>query len=275
MNGFFLAGSPILGIGHNQHVGWALTTGGPDTSDVYKMKFKMGLPPKYEYDGKWRVAKMKFITVDIKDAPSVRPSGALHASGPAAHASPTERRAKPTSGPLPISTQMGLSEEFFRMAMARDVHGVYNALGMNQYNEQNVMFADDSGSIAYVRNGATPIRPDGLRLERPGAGHHVGHGLEGDPSDRRPGAHLQSAAGLHGELQHQPRQHDGRLDADAGQVSEVHLQRLVGRQQPAEQAGHPAARRRPFRHRGRRPRRSRWTCTTSWPTPGSRPCETP
>ncbi len=52
MNGFFLAGGPTLGIGHNQHVGWALTTGGPDTSDVYQMKFRMGLPkPQYEYDG--------------------------------------------------------------------------------------------------------------------------------------------------------------------------------------------------------------------------------
>ena len=69
MNGFFLAGSCILGIGHNQHVGWALTTGGPDTSDVYKVKFKMGVPLKYEYDGKMRVAKMKFITVECKDAP--------------------------------------------------------------------------------------------------------------------------------------------------------------------------------------------------------------
>jgi len=35
MNGYFLIGSPLVGIGHNEHVGWAMTTGGPDTSDVY------------------------------------------------------------------------------------------------------------------------------------------------------------------------------------------------------------------------------------------------
>ncbi len=29
MNGFFLIGSPLLGIGHNQRVGWALTTADP------------------------------------------------------------------------------------------------------------------------------------------------------------------------------------------------------------------------------------------------------
>jgi acyl-homoserine lactone acylase PvdQ len=65
---------------------------------------------------------------------------------------------------------MGLSDQFYRMAMARDVHGVYDALGMNQYNEQNVMFADDSGSIAYVRNGATPIRPEGYDWSAPVSG---------------------------------------------------------------------------------------------------------
>jgi acyl-homoserine-lactone acylase len=44
---------------------------------------------------------------------------------------------------------------------------VYDALGMNQYNEQNVMFADDGGSIAYVRSGATPIRPEGYDWSAP------------------------------------------------------------------------------------------------------------
>ena len=161
MNGFFLAGAPILGIGHTQHVGWALTTGGPDTSDVYKMKFKMGLPPKYLYDGKWRTAKMHFITIEMKDAPSfVRPALYTHL-GPVL-TEPDKKTGEAYVGASPYLDQMGLSDEFYRMTMARDVHGVYKALGMNQYNEQNVMFADDSGSIAYVRNGATPIRPPGF-----------------------------------------------------------------------------------------------------------------
>jgi acyl-homoserine-lactone acylase len=166
MNGFFLAGSCILGIGHNQHVGWALTTGGPDTSDVYKMKFKLGIRPMYEYDGKMRAAKMKFITIECKDAPpSVRPALFTHL-GPLL-SEPDRKTGEAYVGASPYLERMGLSEEFFRMTMAADVHGVYNALGMNEYNEQNVMFADDKGSIAYVRNGATPIRPDGYDWSAP------------------------------------------------------------------------------------------------------------
>jgi acyl-homoserine-lactone acylase len=166
MNGFFLAGSPILGIGHNQHVGWALTTGGPDTSDVYKMKFRLSPSPQYEYDGKWRDAKMTFIQVPIKDSsPFMRPAIYTHL-GPVI-TQPDLKTGVAYVGASPYLDSMGLSEEFYKLAMARDVHDVYEALGMNQYNEQNVMFADDKGSIAYVRNGATPIRPSGYDWSAP------------------------------------------------------------------------------------------------------------
>ena len=102
-----------LGIGHNQHVGWALTTGGPDTSDVYKMNFKMGLPPKYEYDGKWRNAKMQFITVEIKDAARVRPSGPLYAPGTATF-EPDKKTGEAYVALLPISMRWDCRTSSFR-----------------------------------------------------------------------------------------------------------------------------------------------------------------
>ena len=34
-SGFTLPGCPYIGLGHNDHVAWAMTTGGPDTADVY------------------------------------------------------------------------------------------------------------------------------------------------------------------------------------------------------------------------------------------------
>ena len=166
MNGFFLVGGPTLGIGHNAHVGWALTTGGPDTSDVYQMKFRMSPKPQYEYDGKWRDAKMTFIHFEVKNAPPViRPALYTHL-GPVI-TQPDRKTGVAYVGASPYFESMGLSEEFYKMAMAGDVYDVYNALGMNQYNEQNVMFADDKGSIAYVRNGATPIRPPGYDWNAP------------------------------------------------------------------------------------------------------------
>ncbi|MEX2285959.1 MAG: penicillin acylase family protein [Planctomycetaceae bacterium] len=170
MNGFFLIGSPLVGIGHNRHVGWAMTTGGPDTSDVYEITFKLGLPPKYEYDGQWRDAKIVPITVPVKDsAPVVRPAIYTHL-GPVV-GEPDLKTGRALVGASPYFDQFGLAEESYRMAMATNVHEVFDALGMNQLNEQNLMFADVHGEIGYLRSGATPIRPDGYDWSAPVPGN--------------------------------------------------------------------------------------------------------
>src|SRR5690606_16938583 len=38
MHGFFMVGVPMVALGHNGKVGWAATTGGPDTADVYELE---------------------------------------------------------------------------------------------------------------------------------------------------------------------------------------------------------------------------------------------
>jgi len=166
MNGFFLIGSPLVGIGHNRHAGWAMTTGGPDTSDVYEMKFRLGLPPQYRYDGQWRDARVESFTIGVKDSAAVvRPALYTHL-GPVIRA-PDLKTGRAYVGASPYLDQMGLLEQSYRMAMARTTHELFAALGMNRLNEQNLLFADDQGSIGYVRSGATPIRPAGYDWSAP------------------------------------------------------------------------------------------------------------
>jgi len=166
MNGFFLIGSPLVGIGHNQHVGWANTTGGPDTADVYRMKFRVNLIPQYEYDGELRTCSLKMCTINVKDAePVKRPMLYTHL-GPVV-AAPDKETGIGYVAATPYLESTELFEQFYRMAMAADVHEFRDALGMNEYNEQNMMFADTSGNIGYVRNGCTPIRPEGYDWSRP------------------------------------------------------------------------------------------------------------
>ncbi len=35
-----MPGVPSIGLGHNANVAWAMTTGGPDTADIYELKLK-------------------------------------------------------------------------------------------------------------------------------------------------------------------------------------------------------------------------------------------
>lgn len=166
MAGFWLIGSPMLGIGHNRHTGWALTTGGPDTSDVYRMKFRLAPRPEYEYDGQWKPVTIESFTIPVRGSdPVTRPAFYTHL-GPVI-STPDMASGTAYVGASPYFDQTGLYEQFDKMARARNVHEVNAALAMHQYNEQNVMCADVDGNISYVRNGATPIRPEGFDYKRP------------------------------------------------------------------------------------------------------------
>ena len=169
MCGFFLIGMPLMGYGHNSNVGWANTTGGPDTADVYELKIKPGFVPQYEYDGQWRTPKLKpqKIIVKGKEKPVIRPSAFTHL-GPIV--SPPEGEVAYAAN-TPYFEKSKLFDQFYRMNQSRNAKQFYDALGMLEYNEQNVMFADTSGTIAYVRNGATPIRPSGYDWSAPVPGN--------------------------------------------------------------------------------------------------------
>ncbi len=166
MNGYYLIGSPMLAIGHNKSVGWALTTGGPDTSDVYKIKIRMTPQPQYEYDGEWRNMEMKNFAIPVKGAKPVSMPALYTHLGPVIGA-PDVKNGVAFVGASPYMTQTGLYDQFYRMVKAKNVHEVNQAIALHQFNEQNVMSADIEGNISYVRNGATPIRPDGFDWSRP------------------------------------------------------------------------------------------------------------
>ena len=166
MNGFYVIGSPMLGIGHNRHVGWALTTGGPDTSDVYQIKFRVAPLPQYLYDDEWKPVRMENFTIPVKGGPPVtRPAFYTHL-GPVV-GEPDLASGTAYVGASPYFDQTELYQQFYDMAKAMDVFEFNKVLSAHQYNEQNVMSADTKGNISYVRNGATPIRPEGYDWSRP------------------------------------------------------------------------------------------------------------
>lgn len=160
MQGFFLVGSPLLALGHNGHVGWAATTGGPDTADIYQLELNPANRMQYKYDGEWKTAKIEFIQIPVKDKPAVsRPAG-ITELGPL-FAEPDYEKGIAFAGKTPYTESTRLGEQFFRMCLARNNKEFYDALALNEYMEQNIMFADRDGNIQYVRVGRVPIRPEG------------------------------------------------------------------------------------------------------------------
>lgn len=166
MNGFYLIGSPMLAIGHNQRVGWALTTGGPDTSDVYRIQFRVTPAPEYQYDGEWKPVEIETYSIPVQGGEPITKRAYFTHLGPVI-SEPDMKTGTAFVGASPYTQQTGLYAQFYNMAKAADVVEFNRELSAHQYNEQNVMSADVEGNISYVRNGATPIRPEGYDWSRP------------------------------------------------------------------------------------------------------------
>ena len=51
---FRILGTPLPSLGHSRYCSIAMTTGGPDTSDVFEEELNPDNPRQYRYDGQWR-----------------------------------------------------------------------------------------------------------------------------------------------------------------------------------------------------------------------------
>lgn len=164
--GFFLVGSPMPVLGHSSHVAWACTTGGPDTSDVYMVKLNPENAMQYQYDGEWKDFEMKEIEVKVKGGQSVIRPAFYSIYGPVVE-EPDLKRNIAYCGASPYLKATRLFEQMYKMSLAKSCDDFYEGLALNQMMEQNLLFADRDGNIQYVRNGCTPIRPDGYNWNAP------------------------------------------------------------------------------------------------------------
>ena len=169
-NGYTLIGSPLLTIGHNRHVGWALTTGSPDCADVYEMKVRLNDGLEYEYNGEWRKAKSSTFTIPVKDREPIERSAVYTHLGPVM--GPIDlAKGRALVGAAPLLGKTQLMEQNYRMVTATTCRELFEAMGMGEFNGLNIMFADVHGDTGYLRSGATPVRPEGYDWNSPVPGH--------------------------------------------------------------------------------------------------------
>ena len=167
LSGFGPVGSPTLGLGHNQHLAWANTTGGPDTTDVYVEECDPENPRRYRYDGEWREMTVRPVTIAVKGAePVTREVESTH-HGPVF----LREGNRAYAVACPYFDQAGLVTQLYRMGQATSLSEFKDAVFMLQLMEQNTMVADVEGNIYYLRNGRVPIRPEGYDFTLPVPGN--------------------------------------------------------------------------------------------------------
>ncbi len=163
-SGFTLPGFPSIGLGHNPRLAWAMTTGGPDTADIYRLRLKPGDPSLYFHEGKWMPFEVREESFVVKGEPEPRKLRLLSSRyGPVV----AVQDGMAYSMKMAYAEEVSLLEAWYRLNFAEDYHAVIEAVGTQQVFPQNVMAADDSGNIFYIRAGRVPLRPAGFDWSKP------------------------------------------------------------------------------------------------------------
>ncbi len=165
VSGMSIVGMPIPAMGHNQFCSIAMTTGGPDTSDVYEEEVNPDNPRQYRYDGKWQDMSVRTEVIKVKDADGMHEK---QFEIEATKHGPVVARKDGKAYVFRISyfDEVGLADQTYKMITARNLAEMKQALAMLQLMEQNVMIGTVDGDIYYVRNGRVPIRPAGYDYKR-------------------------------------------------------------------------------------------------------------
>lgn len=156
-SGACILGLPFPVLGHSQYASIAMTTGGPDTSDVYEEEVQNG---KYKFRGEWRPLETRHEKIGVKvgdkiDWKEVAIDSTVH--GPiVAH-----KDGKSYSVAIPYANEVRLMDESWGMVTAHNLAEMKKALSMLQFMAQNIMVGTVDGDIYYVRNGRVPVRPRG------------------------------------------------------------------------------------------------------------------
>jgi acyl-homoserine lactone acylase PvdQ len=162
-SGFTLPGFPYIGLGHTRHLAWAMTTGGPDTADVYALDLDPDDPTRYRYAGGWRELTKREITLRVKGEAERAFSVWSSHHGPVL----AVRDGTAYAARSAYADVVGISEAWLALNLARDYRGAQQALATLRLFPQNVMVADTSGNIWYQRAGRVPNRPVGPDWSRP------------------------------------------------------------------------------------------------------------
>jgi acyl-homoserine-lactone acylase len=164
--GVSVLGAPFPSLGHSRYCSVAMTTGGPDTSDVFEEELNPKNARQYRYDDQWRDMQVRKTTIAVKEGDKIVKREVeieyTHHGPVVAH-----RAGKAYAMAIPYADEVGLTDQTYESMTARNLDEMKRALSRLQLMAQNVMIATIQGDIFYVRNGRVPIRPAGIDTHRP------------------------------------------------------------------------------------------------------------
>lgn len=180
---------PGLSVGHNGHMAFGFTVFSVDQEDLYVYRTRPGQPQEYWYQGRWEPMTAVHEEIPVRGSPPVPVELWFTRHGPVIRSAPESDTAfavraawlEPGMAPYlaSIETMRAPDAERFIAALNR-----WGAPG------ENLVYADEAGTIGWKAAGLTPVRPnwDGT-LPVPGDGRYEWAGfydMEALPAEMNP-----------------------------------------------------------------------------------------
>ena len=164
MVGGLFPGSPVVLVGHNEHLGWGHTVNAPDLVDVYELEIHPNDSYLYKYDGKWKQLKVKKVPIKVKlfgpFSWTFKREALWSVHGPVLrgkHATYAIRYAN--------YEDIRVVEQWYRMNKATNFDEWNSAMSMTAIPMFNAGYADKTGNIFYIYNAKLPLRAEGYDWE--------------------------------------------------------------------------------------------------------------
>jgi acyl-homoserine lactone acylase PvdQ len=170
VSGVGILGMPFPSLGHSRWCSVAMTTGGPDTSDIFEEEMHPVNSNQYKYDGQWREVTVRNEQIKILDGGEIKTKDVLieyTLHGPIV----ARKGEKAYAMAIPYFNEVGLTDQIHQMYLARNLEEMKKALSNLQLMSQNIMVGTVKGEIYYLRTGRVPVRGIGCDPKKPMPGN--------------------------------------------------------------------------------------------------------
>ncbi len=155
--GFALAGTPLIVIGHNEHIAWGFTNNGADVQDLYAEEFSPERSGYYRFKGDWVQAEERKEIIKVKGRADVVHTVTVTRHGPVVH------REGATGYALRWTAleKGGLGAGYSMLGFAQNWQEFLTVMQGVSGPAQNAVYADVDGNIGMVVAAWVPVRKNG------------------------------------------------------------------------------------------------------------------